>query len=100
MIVVTLDDAEATKNVVLSLRQAHPETTIHVQGHNLEDCRQLHKLGATAVISENIEASLELACIALQEVGISDNIQPNIPGNFRHAYRQQIVEMNPPDNTK
>jgi voltage-gated potassium channel Kch len=36
-----------------------------VRGHNAEQCRTLQKLGASLVVSENLEASLELAREAL-----------------------------------
>ncbi|MDH3621768.1 MAG: monovalent cation:proton antiporter-2 (CPA2) family protein [Gammaproteobacteria bacterium] len=61
LIIVTLDDFEATEDVVTTMRQVHPETTILVRGHNSEQCRILRALGASLVVSENLEASLELA---------------------------------------
>jgi monovalent cation:proton antiporter-2 (CPA2) family protein len=65
LVIVTLDDFEATEDVVTTLRQVQPDVTILVRGHNAEQCRKLRKLGASLVVSENLEASLELARGAL-----------------------------------
>jgi len=61
LVIVTLDDFEATEDVVAAMHQIHPEVTVLVRGHNAEQCRTLRKLGASLVVSENLEASLELA---------------------------------------
>ena len=65
LVIVTLDNFEATEEVVAALRQTRPNVTILVRGHNAEQCRTLRKLGASLVVSENLEASLELAREAL-----------------------------------
>ena len=65
LVIVTLDDFDATEDVVAALRQVRPNVTILVRGHNAEQCRTLRKLGASLVVSENLEASLELAREAL-----------------------------------
>ena len=50
--------------------------TILVRGHNAEQCRTLRKLGASLVVSENLEASLELAREALiRDKGDTDEIE-------------------------
>jgi voltage-gated potassium channel Kch len=38
-----------------------PNVTILVRGHNADQRRTLRELGASLVVSENLEASLELA---------------------------------------
>jgi Kef-type K+ transport system membrane component KefB/voltage-gated potassium channel Kch len=65
LMIVTLDDFKATEDVVAALRQIRPDITILVRGHNAEQCRTLRELGASLVVSENLEASLELAREAL-----------------------------------
>ncbi len=65
LVIITLDDFEATEEVVAAMNQVHPKVTTLVRGHNAEQCRRLRKLGASLVVSENLEASLELAREAL-----------------------------------
>ena len=65
LVIVTLDDFEAAEDVVVAIQQINQAVTILVRGHNAEQCRTLRKLGASLVVSENLEASLELAREAL-----------------------------------
>jgi monovalent cation:proton antiporter-2 (CPA2) family protein len=76
LVIITLDDFEATEDVLAALRQVRPNVTILVRGHNAEQCRTLRKLGASLVVSENLEASLELAREALiRDKGDADEIE-------------------------
>jgi monovalent cation:proton antiporter-2 (CPA2) family protein len=76
LVIITLDDFEATEDVLAALRQVRPNVTILVRGHSSEQCRTLRKLGASLVVSENLEASLELAREALiQDDGDADEIE-------------------------
>ncbi|MGB5457769.1 MAG: monovalent cation:proton antiporter-2 (CPA2) family protein, partial [Gammaproteobacteria bacterium] len=58
-IIVTLNDPEATEELLISLRQMYPDINIYARGHCLDDCVKLLQLGATGVVSENFEASVE-----------------------------------------
>jgi voltage-gated potassium channel Kch len=90
VIIVTLNDAAAAEQVVSSLRNTHPDKSIYVRGHSLNQCRELRRLGASGVVSENVEASLELARMALLTAGVDENKQDAILGDFRRKYRAQI----------
>ena len=69
LVIVTVDDFEATENIVTALHQAYPDLTILARGHDADQCRTLRKLGARIAVSETLEASLELA----REVLIRDD---------------------------
>jgi len=90
VIIVTLNDPDATEQVVSSLRKTHPEINIYVRGHSLSQCRELGSLGATGAVSENVEASLELARMALKNVGVNDEKRELILADFRRTYHAQI----------
>jgi len=90
VIIVTINDAKAAKQVVSSLREMYPKKTIYVRGHSLSQCKNLKKLGATDVVSENVEASLELARMALYTAGVSKTGRNQIIENFRKKYHAQI----------
>ncbi len=89
-IIVTVNDLQASQQIVASLRNAHPETRIYVRGHSLNQCCELRKLGASDVVSENIEASLALARMALAEIGVSKLQQNKILEDYRVSYRTKI----------
>jgi len=90
IIILTLNDPEATEQVVSSLRKTHPEIDIYVRGHSLIQCRKLRKMGASGAVSENVEASLELARMVLTNVGVTKTKRETIIGKFRRAYYAQI----------
>lgn len=90
IIIVTLNDPETTEQVVLSLRKTHPEIDIYVRGHSMMQCRNLRKMGASKAVSENVEASLELASMVLTNVGLTKTKRETIIGKFRRAYYARI----------
>ncbi|MDT8386727.1 MAG: monovalent cation:proton antiporter-2 (CPA2) family protein [Thiogranum sp.] len=93
VVIVTLNDTEATEQVVMSLRANYPGMNIFVRGHSLEQCQVLRRMGASAAVSENVEASLELARIALAEVGVNEEERTGILDGFRRTYRAAINEV-------
>lgn len=89
-IILTLNDVEATEKLVATLRKIYPKIDIYVRGHSLRNCRDLYGLGATYTVSENLETSLELARMVLENVGFDDNRQETILGGFRKTYYSEI----------
>ena len=95
LVIVTLDDFEAAEEVVAALRQVRPNVTILVRGHNAEQCRTLQKLGASLVVSENLEASLELAREALlRDRGDADEAE-NLILRFRDEHYSGVEDEEP-----
>lgn len=92
LVIVTLNDFEATEDVVDALRQVDPDITILVRGHNSEQCRTLRKLGASLVVSENLEASLELAREALIHDDGNVAEADNLILRFRDAHYTSIED--------
>jgi glutathione-regulated potassium-efflux system protein KefB len=91
-IIVTLNDADAAEQVVSSLRKTHPDINIYVRGRSLDQCRELRRLGATGAVSENVEASLELARMALISAGYKKKVREAILDDFRRTYHAQIED--------
>ncbi|HAI97250.1 MAG TPA: potassium transporter KefC, partial [Methylococcaceae bacterium] len=90
VIIITLDDLEATKLIVSTLRAANPTLSIYVRGHNSAECIELQTLGATEVVSENIEASLELARMGLSAINVDDQERERVLQNYARRYYEQI----------
>ena len=90
IIIVTLNDPDATEQVVTALRKAHPEIEIYVRGQSLDQCHKLRQLGASAAVSENVEASLELVRLVLKNIGFNKEKRKAIIGDFRRTYYAQI----------
>ncbi|QBQ54753.1 monovalent cation:proton antiporter-2 (CPA2) family protein [Nitrosococcus wardiae] len=71
LLVMTLDqDPEKIQYLVSDLHRSHPDLEILVRGRDQIQSRQLHQAGATAVIPEALEASLQLSSLALKCWGI------------------------------
>ncbi|MBE0468811.1 MAG: cation:proton antiporter [Methyloprofundus sp.] len=90
VIVVTVNDPEATEKLVASLCTAYPDMKIFVRGHSLTQCRELRSLGADGAVSEYVEVSIELARMALNNVGVSEQEQDSVLGGFRKKYYAEI----------
>lgn len=90
IIILTLNDQDATEQVVSSLRKTHPDIDIYVRGHSMTQCRKLRELGASEAVSENVEASLELSRMVLNNMGFDIKKQNSIIGDFRKAYYARI----------
>jgi len=98
VIIVTLDDPKATEILLVSLRKLYPDMSIYVRGQNLDHCRKLRSLGATGVVSENFEASMELARKALMHTGYTGEDLQSILEDFRDDYNAQIEEADSSNN--
>jgi monovalent cation:proton antiporter-2 (CPA2) family protein len=92
LIIVTLNDPEVTKSLVAAIREQYPAVEIFARGHNLETCQSLSRLGAAGVVSENVEASLELARMALERIGADAAQSEEVLSAFRQRYHAQIHE--------
>jgi len=92
VIIVTLNDPSSTKKVVSSLNELYPGTSIYARGHDLDVCRELSRLGASGVVSENIEASLELARMTLAKIGVDEMEREEMLLEFQQKYEAHIKD--------
>ena len=69
-VVVTMDDPEAVEAVVASARQLRPDVVIVARARDARHAGKLYALGATNVVPETIEASLQLSEALLVDVGV------------------------------
>lgn len=86
LVIVTVDDIQATEQVVSSLHRTFPKLAILARGHNLEHCRNLRQQGAWLAVSENLEASIALAHTALEKVSGDDAKDDAAIDRYRRAY--------------
>jgi voltage-gated potassium channel Kch len=100
LVIVTLDDFEATERVVAALHETHPDITILARGHNSEQCRRLLQLGAKLALSENLEASLELARTAL--IHEHDDVEraEELLQRFRQDYYASVGDAKSPATSR
>ncbi|RLA45364.1 MAG: potassium transporter KefC [Gammaproteobacteria bacterium] len=90
LVIVSINDFEATERVVASLQSAFPETPVFARGHDLIRCRDLRALGADFTVSETLEASAELARAALLHIGAKNLEVEEALDDFRKDYYGRI----------
>ena len=94
-IIVTLDDFEGAERIVATMHEAYPSVTILARGKDADQCKTLRKLGAGLVVSENLEASMDLAHEALiREKGDTSEIE-RLLQRFRRDYYASIGSARP-----
>jgi monovalent cation:proton antiporter-2 (CPA2) family protein len=94
--IVTVNEHHVAKELVESLRLAYPALTIIARGHNSDACQELILAGANRVISENLEASIELSEIALLLSNVDKVSAELLLSTFRENYYNKIQD--PTDN--
>lgn len=82
--VVTIDKPVATDNIVKSLREFLPDLPIFVRAQDLPHGRRIEAEGATQAVPETLEASLQLAAIAMTSMGVSSDEVMGIVEEFRN----------------
>ena len=90
LVIVSIDDLDATEHVVSSLQSAFPAIPVFARGHDLANCRSLRALGAYFTVSETLEASAELARAALLYLGAERPAVRAAMKNFREDYYGRI----------
>lgn len=95
LVVVTLNDSRAAEQIVATVHNSYPDVTILARGEDSDQCRRLRELGATLAVSENLEASLELAREALVLGGGDVNDTEKLLRSFRKAYYASVTAETP-----
>lgn len=72
-LVVTLDDPAAAGHLVAAARQVWPHLPIFARARDQQHVLHLRRIGASAVIAEAGEASLQLGALALSQAGLPDD---------------------------
>jgi CPA2 family monovalent cation:H+ antiporter-2 len=86
-VVITLDDPEAAERVVRSVRSRWVDLPIFARARDERHARQLLDLGASEVVPETVEASLQLSLRVLRGVGIPEEV------SLRHIDSERQAAM-------
>lgn len=91
--VITLDTPGSNYRAVWAMRKNFPNLKIYVRAHDVEHGRQLEKAGATAVVPETLEPSLQLAAAILSEIKLpADDIAASID-KFRRLHLADLADF-------
>ena len=89
VLVCTLDQTEPAVRLVNILRQHYPDITIHARGHDQQHCDRLVTAGASVVVSETLETSLQIGQEVLDAMGIPEDESVALIRSFREEYYGQ-----------
>ncbi len=95
--VITLDHEGVASKAVAALRGNFPDLPIYVRARNKQHMRHLEEVGATAVVSEAAESSLQLGSIVLTSLDVSTDEIASVIQNYReddYARLEEIVGGN------
>lgn len=96
-IVITLDNVGIVNPLVAALHENYPDLQIFVRARDLQHLRRLETYGATAIVPETAEASLQLGAIVLNALGVNSDLSDAIVQNYRdndYEYLGDIVGRN------
>lgn len=93
-IIVTVNNSKVATTLVEILNQHYPSIKIYARGHNAPICKQLMDLGAFKVVSENLEASIELSRQLLSSSGFTFEQQDELLTDYRQNYYAEIHSDN------
>jgi CPA2 family monovalent cation:H+ antiporter-2 len=93
--VVTLDDADSAARTVAALRRANPDMVIVVRAHDRRDMERLDAAGASVVVPETLEASLQLGGQVLSVAGMADLDIDRLYADLRREGYGRLVEVIP-----
>ncbi len=93
-IIITINDFHAAEELVSLLKSKLPEAYVLVRGHNAKQCQNLLAMGADDVVSENLQASLELSRLAFEKGHIDAEDYGETIRGFKRDYYDEIRQSN------
>ena len=91
-LVVTMDSPGAAEKVVAMARQHWPALAVYARARDLPHARRLIELGASHVVPEALEASLQLGELVLMGAGIPDAAARTLIQDRREALQAEADE--------
>ncbi len=93
IMVITLDNMKAAVNVVSALRKNYPDKPIYVRSRDRKCSKVLEKAGASAMVSEAAEASLQLGSIVLASLNVSADEIASVMDEYREDDYAKLEEI-------
>jgi hypothetical protein len=87
-----VDNADVVEHLVKSVARLYPKLPLFARGHSHSRCAHLLQEGAKGVVSENLEASLQLARFALQAANIDEGQVELMLEDYRREYYEALVQ--------
>jgi monovalent cation:H+ antiporter-2, CPA2 family len=95
-VVITVDDPESARRTVSVVRRLAPELPVIARARDLSQCETLARAGATAVVPEVVEGSLQLVAALLRQLGASSEEAEQMLGEFRRETYARLAGLTEP----
>ena len=82
-VVITVDEPESASRTVQVVRRLAPELPVLARARDLGQCEKLAEAGATVVVPEVVEGSLQLVAALFRQVGVSREESEQVLEEFR-----------------
>ncbi len=93
MAVITLDQQQTASRVVAALRDNYPDLPIYVRARDRQHMAHLELAGASAVVSEAAESSLQLGGIVLNSLDVSADEIASVLQEYREDDYKRLEDI-------
>ena len=91
--IITIDDTDSASHAVKALRDNYSDLPIFVRARDRRHMQRLEKAGASAVVSEAAESSLQLGSIVLHSLDISTDEIASLIEEYREDDYSKLDEI-------
>jgi CPA2 family monovalent cation:H+ antiporter-2 len=95
-VVITVDEPESASRTVQVVRRLAPELPVLARARDLGQCEKLAEAGATAVVPEVVEGSLQLVAALFRQVGVSHEEIEQVLEEFRREAYTKLSGLTEP----
>ncbi len=92
-VVVTMDQPAAVERAVAALHEHFPELRVFVRARGVGHRQELARRGATAVVPEAVEGSLQLGSLVLGALGVGSEAVARVTDELRRADYAGLQEI-------
>jgi CPA2 family monovalent cation:H+ antiporter-2 len=89
-IVLTMDNPSSALQAVRGIRREFAEVPLFVRSRDERHARSLKRAGATVVVPETLEASLQLSAFVLEAMGLDERTVDDIVDRERDLFAEQL----------
>ena len=90
-IVLTMDHPASALQAVRGIRREFPHVPLFVRSRDEKHARDLKLAGATVVVPETLEASLQLSAFVLEAMGLDERVVDGIVDRERDQFASQLL---------
>ena len=91
-IVLTMDHPASAMQAVRGIRREFPHVRLFVRSRDEKHARALRLAGASVVVPETLEASLQLSAFVLEAMGLDERVVDDIVDRERDLFAAKLLE--------